>query len=259
MKFGALFLAFVSTNAFVDRPTPIIRSSTTVLAENNYRKPMRLSSAILAESSPNPKKIAARILGYIIGAGALGLYTPIIYDLATTKTAAGISVATWIYNFLGFTAGMVYPLKKRFPIASYIDNIALWFQSFVILFLTCLLKGMGLQFAIGMIVYCAVAYVFMTQEIPMKSVKVIQMGSCAACNYAQIPQIILNWKRQSAAESLLFSAFLSTIGNLIKVFTTVQLTNDWLIGFGHVLGFTTNGSLMVQVMAYNNLLWRRKT
>jgi len=153
---------------------------------------------------------------------------------------------------MGFTAGIIYPLKKGFPLSSYIDNAGLWFQSLVILFLTCFFQQKTKEFGIGMLAFSLIFGIFLKQDIPASFLGAVQMSATAACNYAQIPQIILNWNLKSASWSFI-SAFLSVIGNFLKIFTTIQLTNDKLICFGHILGFTTNSALLYQIMLYNKI------
>eukprot|EP01041_Mallomonas_annulata_P009424 gene9424-19569_t len=202
-----------------------------------------LADTINVAPKAGMKVVLARVLGYIMGAGALGLYVPIIYDILIRRSAEGLSTATWVYNLLGFTAGIVYPLKKGFPISSFIDGIALWLQSLIILFLTCFYNNRLVEFSIGMSIYGLLGLYFSRHHVPTEFVGAIQVCSTVACNYAQIPQIILSWKLKSASWSFI-SAFLSTIGNFLKVFTTIQLTQDRLICFGHVLGFFTNAILL---------------
>jgi len=117
------------------------------------------------------------------------------------------------------------------------------------LFLTCLYKNRMFEFSVGAIGYLVIFMSFLFLKIPEAAFNGIQIGASLSCNYAQIPQIFMNWRLKAASWSFI-SAFLSTVGNLAKIFTTIQLTNDMLICFGHVLGALTNGVLLYQIIVY---------
>ena len=48
------------------------------------------------------------------------------------------------------------------------------------------------------------------------------------------------------------TSFMSMGGNLIRIFTTIQLTKDPLVLSGYMLGFTTNLILFSQVLYYGS-------
>lgn len=209
------------------------------------------SDSLPAEIKGGVKLVFAKILGYVMGAGAIGLYTPIIFNIVNTQSADGLSITSWVYSLLGFTAGLVYPVGNKFPVSSYIDGIACWAQSVIILFLTCFSQNKLKEFLIGITFYTiAILYLF-KKKCPEQFLTSIQILSTVACNYALIPQIFLNWKLKSATYSVI-TAFLSTIGNLLKIFTVYQLTNDRLLVFGHVMGFISNSVLLMQILSFNN-------
>ena len=57
-----------------------------------------------------------------------------------------------------------------------------------------------------------------------------------------------------AYDYIIFTAALSMAGCLVRVFTTLQLTNDKLALIGYLVGFITNGILFGQVIFYNYFL-----
>ena len=217
------------------------------------RKQPELFEIIATTDKSGIQKKLARVIGYVLGAGSLGLYTPIVYDLLRKRSSTGMSIATWVYNLLGFTAGLVYAIKKQFPFSTYVDSLALWTQSLLILFLTCFFSNKLNEFVVGILAYGIIVGSLLSLPCPPQFLGAIQVGASASSNYAQIPQIVMNFKLQSASYNIV-SAFLATIGNLARVFTTIQLTKDPLIGIGHTLGFLTNGFLLSQIVYYNRMI-----
>ena len=104
---------------------------------------------------------------------------------------------------------------------------------------------------IALTIYAASFYVLAGPLFPTKYIQWLQVGATISNNYAQLPQILLSFKMKKSSWSII-SAGLSTIGNVIRVFTTATLTGDPLILYGHVLGATTNAILAAQILIYRN-------
>ena len=78
----------------------------------------------------------------------------------------------------------------------------------------------------------------------------VQVASTTTGVGALIPQILLNLKQGNSGEWSPLTAGLSTAGNAVRVFTTVQLTQDPLLLAGFSLGFLVNGALFAQILYY---------
>jgi hypothetical protein len=78
---------------------------------------------------PTMGNIVAKGLGYVIGVGSLAVYLPIVISLFKKKSADGFSAATWMYNLIGITLAVVYPLKKGFPTSTYVELLLLVAQT----------------------------------------------------------------------------------------------------------------------------------
>lgn len=210
-----------------------------------------VTASVTTSTSSSLKAMLAQSLGGVMFAGALLLYTPIILKLWREKNGDGMSFQTWIFNTMGFTAALLYPLKKGFPISTYVETIALTFQSLLVLGTLSHFKGKLKEFFAALAVYIASFYVLAGPVFPMKYIQWLQLGATISNNYAQVPQIALSFKLKKSSWSII-SAGLSTIGNAIRVFTTATLTGDPLILYGHVLGATTNAILATQILMYRD-------
>ena len=81
-----------------------------------------------SSSSTGFKDIAAKIIGYIMGIGSMLLYSPIIITLLQTKNSDGFSISTWIFNVFGTMLAISYPVKRKFPISTYVELITVLLQ-----------------------------------------------------------------------------------------------------------------------------------
>jgi mannose-P-dolichol utilization defect protein 1 len=146
-------------------------------------------------------------------------------------------------------ACIAYPYRKGFPISTYIENVALVAQASVILALICIYNNMLVELAAVLLAFSAGSYFLFLGPFPPQLIPMIQILSTISCNYALFPQIYMTWKEKKAKWSA-FSALLASGGNLIRVFTTLQLTKDPIILCGHILGFITNSILLLQTYIY---------
>ena len=69
------------------------------------------------------------------------------------------------------------------------------------------------------------------------------------CNYACIPQIMLTFRTKQASWSPI-TAIMSMVGNIVRVFTTIQLTGDKLVLGGNLVGLVNNLTLLAQCLIY---------
>jgi hypothetical protein len=67
---------------------------------------------------------------------------------------------------------------------------------------------------------------------------------------ALLPQLAKNFKGRTSGGWSPISAGLSTAGNAIRVFTTMQLTHDMLLLAGFGAGFLLNAILLAQTLAW---------
>lgn len=144
--------------------------------------------------SKNPQRlgdIVAKVLGYIMGFGAVAVYLPIVLKLLSGKSADGLSLQTWICNLLGLTMATFYPFKKGFPFSTYIELLTVAVQSSFILFLICMYNGQLVQFMFGFTAFAASLVAVSNMQIPANALNAIQVLSILICNYANVPQIVL--------------------------------------------------------------------
>lgn len=206
--------------------------------------------------APNPKSapsnisdVIAKALGYLIGLGSMTLYTPIIHTIWSSQSGSGFALQTWIFTLMGLTLSAAYPFQKGFPLSAYVELMISAAQAIIVLGLLCHFDGILPTFALGMGLYSAVVGLLFMSKIPPQYLNILQIISTVMCNYANIPQIILSFQLQKTQWSSMTAA-MCVAGNLVRIFTTIQLTNDPLFLVGYVIGVLTNGTLLVQTIIY---------
>ena len=115
-------------------------SSTSLLASSSVLDTEGMRSSVLS-SSIGFKDVAAKVVGYVMGMGAMMLYSPIIITLLRTKNSNGFSISTWVFNVFGTMLAISYPVKRGFPISTYVELI------------TVLLQGMCTTTTVMMMIY----------------------------------------------------------------------------------------------------------
>ena len=95
----------------------------------------------------------------------------------------------------------------------------------------------------GMVAYLVVA-------APMQLVKSVQAASIAIMTVSLLPQVARNFKEKSTGGWSPLSAFFATLGNAIRIFTTLSLTQDNLILAGFFVGTALNGLLLASTLAF---------
>ncbi len=201
-------------------------------------------------SSSHIKDLLAKLAGYVMGAGAMVVYTPILITLLKRGNAVGFSIATWVYTLIGMLTAIAYPMKKGFPISTYLEVVGAAVQSLVILGVICFYDAKMQEFAIGVTALAVVFGTFLkVKDIPPHLLGLVQIAASLVANYANVPQILLTFQTKKASWSGI-TAFLSIAGCLIRILTTIQLTKDPFVIAGYVLGVVTNGILFAQVIIY---------
>lgn len=232
----------IGKNRFGNRLADLRRSDLSVVADSNPA----------VETKPKLRDIAAKGLGYVVGAGAMTMYSPIIYKLIMNKGSDGLSLQTFIINFVGVSLAMSYPYKKGYPVSTYVELIAMVTQYFGILGLLCYHRGLMSYFISGMSVYLLFyGFLLRSKSISPKALSGIQLISLVLCNYANIPQIIYSFRTQKTSWSPITS-LCSITGCSIRIFTTLTLTKDRLALLGYSFALVTNCILLSQIVMFGD-------
>lgn len=88
--------------------------------------------------------------------------------------------------------------------------------------------------------------------LPPAVLNSLQICASVAGTSALLPQLWLNATRRSSGGWSPLTAGLSSAGNAVRVFTTVQLTGDPLMLATYLAGLTVNAILLAQILMYGD-------
>ena len=60
----------------------------------------------------------ATALGYLVGAGSLALYTPIVWRVSRQGDASGLTLSTWWLKLASYSCSDVYSIAQGYPIST---------------------------------------------------------------------------------------------------------------------------------------------
>ena len=183
-----------------------------------------------------------------MGSGSLALYLPIIAKILKNG-ASGVSLATWIATVSSFSLALLYPIKKKFPISTYIELLGLQVQSIVILGLVSSYHNLLPQFAMGMAALSVASAAVLKAELSPAVLSSIQIVRLALDSYSLLPQIVLNYQARAFSYSVV-TASMGFVGNAIRVFTTLVLVKDPLVLVGYLVGALSNAVLLLQAALF---------
>ena len=210
---------------------PKFRSLTErSLLRHSNRSP-KTATLSLAANMLEPSSIASGI-GYVIGAGSVFLYTPMIYRVVRRGSADGLSPSTWLMKFFCYSFNSAYNIYHEYPLSSYSEIIALWLQAALMLFLVCWFQRQWWPLLAAATIPAAATLAGVDGIAPWLSAG--QAAASAVGSGAVIPQIVLNARRGGSGEFSAVTASLLTAGNALRAWTTITVTHDpiLLAGFG---------------------------
>ena len=208
-------------------------------------------SAHPVEASDSSDNVVATLIGYVVLAGSLFLYSPIIMQILRSRSGSGLSATSWALSLIGFGGALVYQSACGYPIHTYAELIALTAQTVAILSLL-LYFDMHIDYRIIVAGLGAGSALFIAlSRAPELVLKALQAVSGTLVTVSILPQIILPFRTGTCGWSPV-SAALSTAGTAARVFTTWKITQDKLVLAGFVGGCLMNIVLLIQTFIYPN-------
>ena len=63
----------------------------------------------------------ASLVGWAMGAGSLALFAPILLRMVRKRSAAGLSITTWMLQMAAFTGSTLYNASRGHPLSTYAE------------------------------------------------------------------------------------------------------------------------------------------
>eukprot|EP01101_Sappina_pedata_P005444 TRINITY_DN2497_c0_g1_i1.p1 TRINITY_DN2497_c0_g1~~TRINITY_DN2497_c0_g1_i1.p1 ORF type:complete len:289 (+),score=123.08 TRINITY_DN2497_c0_g1_i1:2-868(+) len=199
---------------------------------------------------PCIKLLVAKLLGYLIVAGALGLKLPQIFAIMRAGNAKGISMMMYYLEIAVYTITLAYSYHNNFPFSTFGDTFFILIQDLVIWYLIFSYSGNLGRFFVEFAVFAGAASVLLGGFLPMDVLTVLQ-GLTIPLNVAsRVPQIWLNFKQGDTGSLSFLTFFLNFGGAVARIFTTMQELADPLFLVGYILSAFLNGIIVLQIVYY---------
>jgi hypothetical protein len=96
----SIFLTTMSDAFMNQKPSPIIKQRKSTEGLKSVIVQAHAKAINTTGGGAGTRNFVATALGYVMGSGAMLLYTPMVFDLIKSRTARGYSAQTWVFNLL---------------------------------------------------------------------------------------------------------------------------------------------------------------
>ena len=152
----------------------------------------------LVRASAVDSETVATALGYLVGAGSLALYTPIVWRVSRQGDASGLTLSTWWLKLASYSCSDVYSIAQGYPISTYVETLVITLEAAVVLGLVGFYQQkLDAAFALGATALAA-AWVWALADAPPQAIALAQASATALNTGAVLPQLAQNARRREA-------------------------------------------------------------
>ena len=226
--------------------SPLLGWSTKVARPGlvSHLQPGRAGGIVAMTGGANV--LVANALGFVLSAGALSIYLPIITEIVKTKCVDGVSKPTWALQSLGFLIFVVYHIRMGYAVSTFLDFAVLLAQSATILILSCFFERKASPWLILPAIGLPAALL-----VTSAALQQMQLAATVITTVALVPQIWSNLKGKTRGGFSAISAGLAAGGNAARIFTTLTLAGGNLILLAQfAAGVVLNSVLLVQALIW---------
>jgi len=197
-------------------------------------------------------KIAlSKILGVGIVAGGAIVKIPQILKLLNSKSAAGLSISSYILETIAYGISLAYNVRQRFPISTYGETAFILVQNLCIMVLVFVYgRKLGLGGAILIAIGAMLYALFSRNVVSFSQLAYLQALTIPLGLVAKVPQIVQNYQNSSTGQLSAFTVMNYLIGSAARLFTTVTEVDDKMIFWSFALATVMNAILAIQMVWY---------
>jgi len=205
----------------------------------------------------DPEALAGA-LGYVVGAGSLALYTPIVLRVLRSGDASGLTLSTWWLKLTSYTCSDVYSFANGYPITTYLETLVITAEAALVLAVVgAYQRKIDAAFALSAVALVA-ACVWALTEAPPAAIDLAQASATVLNTGALLPQLAQNGRRCEPGGYSPLTAALACAGCTIRLFTTVELAgSDPLLLAGFGFGLALNAALLAQIIWFGAVVGQR--
>ena len=209
---------------------------------------------IISLSLPPPPLLLAlsvRFLGYGVVFGSLVVKVPQLIRVYRAKSAKGLALTTFELETVGYTVAALHSFHLSMPFSACGECLFLLVQDATLLVMLYMYqKTPTTRILAPCALYAAFVGALALAGWPMHVLATMHASTSALFVAARVPQIVTNAKQKSTGELSLISVALNWLGNLARIFTTMQSQAAASVLVGHVLGTMCNGVLLAQILLF---------
>jgi len=197
--------------------------------------------------------LISKALGFAIVGGSLILQVPQILKIINAKSVAGLSLASFWLQVVGFTITLAYNYNLAFPFSTYGESLFILIQDvFLVVLLYHYRRRINLNFYLALFIYSIFAYSVLSGLVGLSVLQLLQAATIPIFSASRVPQIYSNFSNKSVGQLSFVTTILNLGGNVGRVFTTLKEVNDPIILAGCLIGTLLNGIIVLQFLLYWN-------
>ncbi|PKA60139.1 Mannose-P-dolichol utilization defect 1 protein like 2 [Apostasia shenzhenica] len=197
--------------------------------------------------------LLSKVLGYCIVAASTTVKVPQIYKILKHDSIRGLSLTAFELEVVGYTIALAYCLHNGLPFSAYGELAFLLIQAIVLVAIMYYYSApLGAKIWMKALLYCAVAPTVLAGQIDPFLFEALYASQHAIFFCARLPQIWANYKNKSTGELSFLTSLMNFGGSIARVFTSIQEKAPTSVVLGSVLGILTNGTILSQIIVYQN-------
>lgn len=204
--------------------------------------------------------LLSKVIGYCIVAASTTVKVPQILKILKHNSIRGLSVTAFELEVVGYTIALSYCLHNGLPFSAYGELAFLVIQAIVLVAILYYYSApLGVKTWMRALLYCAIAPTVLAGQINPVLFEALYASQHAIFFCARIPQIWENYKNKSTGELSYITCLLNFAGSIARVFTSLQEKAPTSVVLGSVLGILTNGTILSQIVVYQQPPAKKKT
>lgn len=200
--------------------------------------------------------LAAKAIGLAIIAGAFLNKAPVIANVLSNKSVAGMSPAAIYTETIMYANAALYSFLRGNPFTSWGESGILSFQSLGLCFLLWKFKddpkvSRSEQLAV-LAGYALYLFISLT-ILPPDLYYLLLTMNWPALLFSRGTQIWTFYKCQHTGTQSIITTFMNFIGSVLRFFTTIsEVGYDWALLSGYLISCGLNAALLSQFIMYKN-------
>ena len=207
--------------------------------------------ADLTLSMPCFKKLLAKMIGIAILAASCINKAPIIYNIVSNKSAAGLSTKAQYSELLVYANAALYGLMQGNPFTAYGETVIVSLQVAAITALVWKYQRINEREIIAALLAFGLYLALVVNVVPETYYFMLLSGNLPILVYSRGLMIVGNFTEKHTGAQSSGTHLMNFAGSLIRILTTIQeIGFDWAMLSGYIISVTLNVTLLTQTILY---------